>query len=69
MNTQTEMIVENLYRVPESGKAEILDGELRVLDEDDAEDIALARAIEEGVGSATVSRDEIFVVLDGEQCK
>ena len=33
--------------------------------EEIVEDIALARAIEEGLGSGRVSRDEIFRVLDG----
>ena len=31
MSTRTEATVEDLYRVPENGKAEILDGELRVM--------------------------------------
>lgn len=31
------------------------------------EDIALTRAINEGAGSAPVSRDEVFAVLDGER--
>jgi len=29
------------------------------------EDMALARAIEEGAGGVTVSRDEVFAVLEG----
>ncbi len=68
MSTKIEATVADLYRVPENGKAEILDGELRMPDEDGAEDIPLAQAIEEGADGATVGRDEIFVVLDGEQC-
>ena len=31
MSTRSEATVEDLYRVPENGKAEILDGELRVM--------------------------------------
>ena len=33
--------------------------------EDALEEIALARAIEEGVDSETVSRDEVFALLEG----
>ena len=33
------------------------------------EDIALVRAIEQGLGGAPVSRDEIFAILKGEQCR
>ena len=33
--------------------------------EEALEDIALARAIDEGAGGATVSRDEVFEVLEG----
>jgi len=33
--------------------------------EEAMEDIALARAIEQGLGSEPVSRDEVFVILEG----
>jgi hypothetical protein len=35
--------------------------------EEDMEDIALARAIEQGLGSESVSRDEVFTILEGTQ--
>lgn len=35
--------------------------------EEAVEDIALARAIEQGLGSTTVSRDEVFTILEGAQ--
>jgi hypothetical protein len=35
--------------------------------EEAMEDIALARAIEEGVGSNSVSRDEVFSLLEAPQ--
>ena len=35
--------------------------------EEAMEDIALARAIEQGLGSESVSRDEVFTVLEGAQ--
>ena len=31
------------------------------------EDIALARAIEQGLGSESISRDEVFAILEGAQ--
>ena len=31
------------------------------------EDIALAHAIEQGLGSESVSRDEVFAILEGER--
>jgi hypothetical protein len=34
--------------------------------EEAMEDIALSRAIEQGLGSESVSRDEVFAILDGE---
>ncbi|HEV7842419.1 MAG TPA: hypothetical protein VGO69_01920 [Pyrinomonadaceae bacterium] len=34
--------------------------------EEAIEDIALSRAIEQGVGSETVLRDEVFAILEGE---
>jgi hypothetical protein len=34
--------------------------------EEAIEDIALSRAIEQGGGSETVSRDEVFAILEGE---
>ena len=33
--------------------------------EEAIENIALARAIEQGPGSASVSRDEVFIILKG----
>jgi hypothetical protein len=35
--------------------------------EEAMEDIALARAIEQGLGSESVSRDEVFTLLEGAQ--
>jgi hypothetical protein len=35
--------------------------------EEAMEDIALARAIEQGLGSESVSRDEVFTILEGAQ--
>ncbi len=35
--------------------------------EEAMEDFALARAIEQGLGSDSVSRDEVFAILEGEQ--
>ena len=35
--------------------------------EEAMEDIALARAIEQGLGSEPISRDEVFVILEGAQ--
>lgn len=67
MGTETEATVADLYRVPENGKAEIMGGELLTPQAEEAEDIALARAIDEDAGSAPVSRDEVFAVLDGER--
>ncbi len=40
---------------------------IRELLEEAIEDIALARAIEEGASSAPVSRDEVFAVLEDGQ--
>lgn len=67
MSTRAKATIADLYHVPENGKAESVDGELLTPQEEEAEDIALARAIDEGVGSATGGRDEVFVLLDGEQ--
>ena len=35
--------------------------------EEAMEDFALTRAIEQGLGSESVSRDEVFTVLEGAQ--
>jgi hypothetical protein len=35
--------------------------------EEAMEDIALSRAIEQGLGGKSVSRDEVFAILEGEQ--
>jgi hypothetical protein len=35
--------------------------------EEAMEDIALTRAIEQGLNSETVSHDEVFAILEGEQ--
>lgn len=35
--------------------------------EEAMEDIALSRAIEQGLGSEPVSRDEVFAILEAEQ--
>jgi hypothetical protein len=35
--------------------------------EEAMEDIALARAVEQGLGSESVSRDEVFTILEGSQ--
>jgi len=35
--------------------------------EEALEDIALAHAIEQGLGGEPVSRDEVFAILEGEQ--
>ena len=35
--------------------------------EEATEDFALARAIEQGLGSESISRDEVFAILDGAQ--
>ncbi|HEX8071457.1 MAG TPA: hypothetical protein VF546_15985 [Pyrinomonadaceae bacterium] len=35
--------------------------------EEAMEDIGLARAIEQGLGSKSVSRDEVFTILEGAQ--
>jgi hypothetical protein len=35
--------------------------------EEAMEDIALSRAIEQGLGSESASRDEVFAILEGEQ--
>jgi hypothetical protein len=40
---------------------------VREIVEEALEDIALARAIERGLGSQSVSRDEIFTILEGGQ--
>ncbi|MGA9994332.1 MAG: hypothetical protein WBP93_02905 [Pyrinomonadaceae bacterium] len=40
---------------------------VREIIEEAMEDIALARAIEEGRSSERVSRDEVFAILEGEQ--
>ena len=39
---------------------------LREIVEEALEDLALARAIEEGEGSESVSRDHVFSLLNGE---
>lgn len=38
---------------------------LQSIVEDALEDIALAQAIDEGMGSGSVTRDEVFAVLEG----
>ena len=35
--------------------------------EEALEDFALSRAVEEGLGSESVSRDEVFAILEGAQ--
>ncbi len=35
--------------------------------EEAMEDFALARAVEQGLGSESVSRDEVFAILEGAQ--
>lgn len=35
--------------------------------EEALEDFALARAIEQGLGSESISRDEVFAILEGAQ--
>ena len=40
---------------------------VREIVEEAMEDIALARAIEQGLGGESVSRDEVFAVLEGER--
>jgi hypothetical protein len=35
--------------------------------EEALEDIALARAVEQGLASESVSRDEVFAILEGER--
>ena len=35
--------------------------------EEAMEDIALRRAIEQGLASASISRDEVFAILEGER--
>jgi len=40
---------------------------VRDIVEEAMEDIALARAIEQGLGSKSVSRDEVFAILEGTQ--
>jgi hypothetical protein len=40
---------------------------VRDIVEEAMEDLALARAIEQGLGSTPVSRDEVFTILEGAQ--
>jgi hypothetical protein len=40
---------------------------VRDIVEEAMEDIALARAIEQGLGGESVSRDEVFTILEGAQ--
>jgi len=40
---------------------------VRDIVEDAMEDFALARAIEQGLGSESISRDEVFAILEGAQ--
>ncbi len=40
---------------------------VRDIVEEAMEDLALARAIEEGLGGTSVSRDEVFAILEGAQ--
>lgn len=66
--TVTMIDEERLKEVLKLAIVEVLEerGDLvRELFEEAIEDIALSRAIEEGEQSPTVSRDEIFNVLEG----
>lgn len=40
---------------------------VREIFEEAMEDVALSRAIEQGMKSETVSRDEVYAILDGNQ--
>ncbi len=40
---------------------------VREIFEEVMEDVALSRAIEQGMKSETVSRDEVYAILDGNQ--
>jgi hypothetical protein len=61
---------ERLKELFKSALVEVLEerGDLvRELFAEALEDVALARAIDEGMQSATVSREEVFEVLEGGQ--
>ena len=58
----------NLKALPKAAAIEALEERrdlVKDILEEAMEDIALARAIEEGIGSKPVSRDEVFVLLTG----
>jgi hypothetical protein len=56
-----------LKDLPKSAVAEVLDERrefVKEIIEEAMEDVALARAIDEGVNTDTVSRQEVFTILD-----
>jgi hypothetical protein len=59
---------EKLKEILKSAFVEALEEQrelVRDIVEEALEDIALARAIEQGLGSKSVSRDEVFAILEG----
>lgn len=59
---------ERLKELLKSALSEALEeqrGLMREIVEEALEDIALARAVEQGLGSAPVSREEVFAILEG----
>ncbi|MBA2734340.1 MAG: hypothetical protein H0U54_15870 [Acidobacteria bacterium] len=63
---------ERLKDLVKSALAEALEEQRNLVQEiveEAMEDIALSRAIEQGLGSESVSRDEVFAILEGEHCQ
>jgi hypothetical protein len=61
---------ENLKSLVKSALVEALEEHrdlVREIVEEAMEDIALAHAIEQGLGGESVSRDEVFAILEGER--
>lgn len=61
---------EKLKDLVKSALVEVLEERrdlVRDIVEEAMEDFALARAIEQGLGGESVSRDEVFAVLEGER--
>ncbi len=61
---------EKLKDLVKSALVEVLEERkdlVRDIVEEAMEDLALARAIEQGLDSESVSRDEVFAVLEGER--
>ena len=61
---------ERLKDLLKSAVAEVLEEQrnlVREIVEEAMEDIALSRAIDQGRGSESASREEVFAILEGEQ--